>query len=91
LHDYFANSNSIEGETFNEAILGIVKLFTILYADDTVILFESANDLQTAISLNKNYCDNWKVTVNTSKAKVLVKGRRMQYSFTYGNENLEVA
>jgi hypothetical protein len=44
------------------------------------------------VAYNKSYSDNWKLTVNTSKTKVLVflKGRRMQYSFTYGNENLEV-
>jgi hypothetical protein len=84
LHDYFENSNSIECVTFNEELLGIVKLLSILYADDTVVLSESANYLQIAMSLYKNYCDNLKVKVNTSKTK----GRRTQYSFTYGNENL---
>jgi hypothetical protein len=51
LHGYFAKSYSVEGVTFNEEVLGIVKLFIILYSDDTVILSGSANDLQIAISL----------------------------------------
>jgi hypothetical protein len=60
LRDYFANIYSIEGVTFNEKVLGIVKLFIILYADDTVILSESANDIQIAINL-------YKITVTTGK------------------------
>jgi hypothetical protein len=82
----------MEGVTFNDEELCLVKLFNILYADDTVILSESANDLQIAINLHKSNCDIWTLTVNTSKTKVLVfsKGRQTQYSFTYSNENLEV-
>jgi hypothetical protein len=72
LHDYFANSNSKKGVTFNDEVLGLVKLFIILYADDTFILSESVNDLQIAINLYKSYYDKWKLTANTSKTKVLL-------------------
>eukprot|EP00105_Crassostrea_gigas_P046540 XP_019930688.1 PREDICTED: uncharacterized protein LOC109621142 [Crassostrea gigas] len=43
-----------------------LKMFILFYADDTVILAESANDLQFALNEFYRYCDTWKLTFGTS-------------------------
>ena len=69
------------------------KLFILLYADDTVILAESANDMQMALHSLKDYCSQNELTLNTSKSKVIVfsKGKiRNVPNLYYGNSKLEV-
>jgi hypothetical protein len=53
-----------------------LKIFIILYADDTVILSESAESLQEAISAFEEYCNIWKLTVNTNKTKIVVFSKK---------------
>jgi hypothetical protein len=36
----------------------------MLYADDTILLAESAEDLQVQLNAFGEYCDNWKMKVN---------------------------
>ena len=50
-----------------ESIQMYIKLFLILYADDTALLAESADGLQNMLNCFENYCDLWKLTVNTNK------------------------
>jgi len=38
-----------------------MKLFIILYADDTVIMTESSSNLQTLLDTFYLYCDTWKM------------------------------
>ena len=49
-----------------------VKLFILFYADDTVIISESADGLQHALNEFYTYCNQWKLTVNVDKTKVMV-------------------
>ena len=65
----------------------------MLYADDTVLLAESANDLQEQLNAFSEYCDTWKLKVNVDKTKVLVFGfGRLQENlkFSYKNEDIEI-
>jgi hypothetical protein len=73
------NSHDLEDSAFN-----YVKLFFLLYADGTVSFAETKDGLQHGLNIYKNYCDNWKLTLNTTKTKLLVftSGRRMPYNFT---------
>ena len=48
-------------------MFSVLKLFILLYADDTVLLSESANDLQHALDVFSDYCDVWKLHVNNYK------------------------
>lgn len=41
--------------------INYLKLFILLYADDTVIMAESARDLQHALHEFSVYCRKWKV------------------------------
>jgi len=38
-----------------------VKLFVIMYADDTALLAESASNLQNMLNLFHEYCLKWKL------------------------------
>ncbi|MES9881062.1 MAG: reverse transcriptase domain-containing protein [Sedimenticola sp.] len=75
-----------------ENICVFLKLFILLYADDTVILSETATDLQHAIDQYEQYCNHWKLTVNISKTKVVVftNTRNNNYQFKYQGNPLEI-
>ena len=52
--------------------LEYLNLFLLMYADDTVLFSESATELQLMLDVLSNYSNVWKLTVNTSKTKVMV-------------------
>ena len=69
------------------------QLYVLLYADDTVILSQSAEGLQSALSALYDYCGLWELTVNASKTKVMIFGSREGFqhpAFVYGHTNIEV-
>lgn len=49
-----------------------LKLFVLLYADDTLILAESEVDLAKALGAAEDYCKNAKLYINAKKSKVVV-------------------
>ena len=70
-----------------------VQLFVLLYADDTIVLADSPEQLQAALSALYDYCKQWKLTVNISKTKVVIfsRGKVRKYPvFMYGDCKLEV-
>ena len=52
-----------------------VYLFLLLYADDTVLLAETANDMQTCLNSLQQYCEIYGLNINISKTKVMVFSR----------------
>ena len=70
-----------------------IKIFVLLYADDTVVLAESPGELQKALNAVYEYCKMWKLQLNTSKTKIVIfsKGKVRKYpTFKYNNETIEV-
>jgi hypothetical protein len=71
-----------------------MKLFALLYADDTVIIAKTAAELQKALNDISDYCKKWKLTVNDSKTKVIIFGNRKtnpnRLNFTYEGNALEI-
>ena len=65
LHEYLGNKevNGIQVQGEAEIFL---KLYILLYADDTVIFSDNAHDLQNALEFDE-YCNRWKLTINVSK------------------------
>ena len=59
----------------NEEIGQYMKLFLLLYADDTAILTESVNEMQKAVTMLDHYCDIWGLKININKTKLLVFSR----------------
>ena len=75
--------------------LGIrLKLFVLLYADDTILLSDSASGLQNGLNLMERYCDLWKLSINESKTKVVIfsrgKARKDPGVFLYRGTELEI-
>ena len=74
--------------------IGMVKLFLLLYADDIVLFAHSPDELQSLLETLQNYCIRWKLTVNTSKTKIVIfrKGGRLprDLRFIYKGEEIEI-
>ena len=58
-----------------------LKLFSLFYADDTVIKADNPTDLQNCLHAFSEYCQQWKLTINIGKTKVLIFGTRAQLKF----------
>ena len=69
-----------------------LKLLAFLYADDTILLAESANDLQHILFHFDTSCKKWKLKVNLSKTNIIVFGCRnpASFSFKFSNKNIEI-
>ena len=53
-----------------------VRLFSLLYADDTIILSETEADMQYALAIFEKYCHQWKLKVNLQNTKVIIFCKR---------------
>ena len=56
----------------NDEIEVYFKLYILLYADDTVILAESAVELQSALNAMFLYCKSWDLEVNPAMTKITI-------------------
>ena len=52
--------------------LGMLKIFLLLYADDIIIFASSAVELQNNLNILSEYCERYKLVVNTTKTKIMV-------------------
>ena len=95
IENFFIQNNVRELTTITEDIaeqLGIyIKLFILLYADDTVLLAESAENLQSILNVFQDYCKLWKLKINVDKSKVVIfsNGRVPNKDFILNGEKLE--
>ena len=98
LYDFFRSKNingvKCTSHASDDDTWVFVKLFILLYADDTVILNESAEDLQAGLQTYEEYCNIWKLQVNTSKTKVIIFSKdnnsNYEFKFKYKDEILEI-
>ena len=70
-----------------------VKLYVLLYADDTVILAESASDLQNSLDALCSYSKLWDLKVNLTKTQIVIfsKGRITSHpTFMYDGKEVDV-
>ena len=78
----------------NDGINGMLNMFVLLYADDTVVMAENEHDMQRNLDLlNENFICN-KLKVNISKTKMTVFARlktriRNIRTFTFCNTDLD--
>ncbi len=80
-------SGSIPGLALHDS-----EVKCLLYADDLVLLSPTAEGLQHSLALLEQYCEEWALTVNLDKTRVMVfqkKARSQGNQFTYGGEVLE--
>ena len=71
-----------------------ISLFLLMYADDTVLLSETAGGLQKVIDTLHTYSTKWNLCVNTEKTKIVVFRTSAKLStkekWVYNNESIEV-
>ena len=88
----YINSETIKHLSDDDVEIWL-RLYVLLYADDTIILSESAEDLQKALNSLHIYCKMWHLTVNSSKTKVVIFSRgkiRLKPSFSFGTEIITI-
>ena len=99
LNDFkFFLSQNYDGLTrVSESIMNelnvFLKIFCLLYADDTLVLAESPKQLQEALTSLKDYCDKWALKVNLDKTKVIIfsKGKVRKYGpFMFGSSTVDI-
>jgi hypothetical protein len=62
----------------------------LMYADDILILSQSAQGLQNALNKLNKYCKIWKLRVNPQKTKTMVfNSKRVCHTFIIGNQILQ--
>ena len=87
LEQYFIDKNVSGLEECTESILhslGVyIKLFLLFYADDTVIITENVDSLQRALDVFSLYCNEWKLSVNTSKSKITIFSKWKQIKINF--------
>ena len=70
-----------------------LRLYCLLYADDTIVMAENPEDLQIALNCVYDYCHDWNLSVNTSKTKAVIysKGKiRKRPDFSFGKDKIVV-
>ena len=78
----------------NDEIETFLKLYVLLYADDTIILAENPIDLQLALNAAYDYCNLWKLKINVEKTKIIRFSKRRPRNpnpiFWLNNEQVEI-
>jgi exonuclease III len=85
---------SIQDALSTDDIEIFVKLYIMLYADDTIIMSENPPSLQKALNGMYDYCIQNKLSINVSKTKIVIFSRGMvkKYpEFTFGDVKVEVS
>ena len=66
-----ALKNEFTNAATNDEMLTLLKLYVLLYADDTIIMAESPKELQLALNALSEYCQTWKLNINIDKTKIM--------------------
>ena len=78
----------------NDEIFTFLKLYVLLYADDTIIMAEGPNELQLALNALSEYCQRWKLKINIDKTKIIRfskgKPKKPIQTFYLDNEIVEL-
>ena len=72
------------------------RLNCLLYADDLVLISHSARGLEKALSVLSKFCDNWLLSVNPKKTKIMIFQKKFRktildkYLFQINNQNIDI-
>ena len=82
-------SEYLKDETADIVTINDLKLFSLLFADDTVVFSESQEGLQSLLNRINVYCNKWGITVNTDKTVVMVfkNGTHFQEAEVYYDDH----
>ena len=65
-------------------------MLLLMYADDTVLVATSKKQLQKLLNSYSEYCQVWKLKINTNKTKIMSFGKKRNHSYTLNNQAVEV-
>ena len=65
--------------------IGHIQMLLLLYADDVVVFAKSSSELQQEMDKLFNYCNKWKLKLNTTKSKLLFSGKVTLHHVNHGN------
>ena len=86
-------SECVRNKLSDNDIEVFLRLFILMYTDDTLVFAESVQDLQLALDSMHEYCSIWGLSVNLIKIKIVIfsKGKiRNTPVFRYNGEPLDV-
>ena len=86
-------SSEINRILSDEDVELFVRMYVLLYADDTIVMAESAEQLQAALDGVAEYCDLWDLKVNIDKTQIIIFSRgkvRLYPVFKLGSQTVKV-
>ncbi|MCU7801369.1 MAG: reverse transcriptase family protein, partial [gamma proteobacterium symbiont of Lucinoma myriamae] len=86
--------NHMSGPSCDPVHINNTPIPILMYADDIILVSQSAHGLQNSLNKLEEYCYQWRLTVNENKSNVVVfnsNGKSNQYTYTYNNTCLNVA
>ena len=88
------NLNGLTIDITDDEIMIYMRLFTLLYADDAVLMADSPEDMQKCLDAFSEYCQTWKLHINIDKTKIIIFGGNKQtnsnFSFIIDNKEIEI-
>ena len=93
LESFFSLRESSPINVEDDVIDVYMKMFVLLYADDTVIMANDAEFLQNNLYYLSEYCDMWNLSVITDKTKIVIFSKykyREKHNFIYKNTTIEI-
>ena len=67
-----------------------VHMLLLMYADDTVLLATSKIHLQKLLNSYSEYCQVWKLKINTDKTKIMTFGKKRNHKYILNGQAVEV-
>ena len=82
----------IEVEFASDDVYFYLKLFVLLYADDTVIFATDEKSFQHCLNVFHEYSKLWKLDINYDKTKILIFGTRNddRFDFRIGENKISI-
>ena len=86
-------SSEINRVLSDEDVEFFVRMYVLLYADDTIVMAETPGQLQAALDAVSEYCDLWDLKVNIDKTEIIIfsKGKVRNFPvFKLGSKTVKV-
>ena len=85
-------NRGLDFSTLHEEMTTMLKIIVLLYADDTILISDDPAKFQKCLNDFANYCQMWKLNINTEKTKIVVFGSNSScnYHFTLNKINIEL-
>ncbi|MEW8548549.1 MAG: reverse transcriptase family protein, partial [Candidatus Thiodiazotropha sp.] len=86
------NCKGIDIDFSSDQLVLYLKLFILLYADDTVIFGTDEESFQHSLNIFYEYSNLWKLDINFSKSKIMIFGSRNddRFQFKLGDNVLSI-